>query len=76
MQVNARMVSTKDLLNETGKQICYVGSSRARFKLVLIANLSVEESNEIMANMEIRKTKKPGKALAAAFNAKYKEVVD
>lgn len=66
----------KDLLNETGKQICYVGSSRARFKLVLIANLSVEESNEIMANMEIRKTKKPGKALAAAFNAKYKDVTD
>ena len=64
----------RELFRSGGEQIYYVGSSRARFKLVMIANLSETECDDVIKSMGIRKTKKQGKALAAAFNAKYKEI--
>ena len=65
----------RDLFESGGEQLYYVGSSRARYKLVMIANLSEEDCNEVIRRLQIRKTKKQGKALAAAFNAKYREFV-
>ena len=64
----------KELFDESGKQLYYVGASRARYKLALVANLSEDDSNDLIKQMDIRKTKKMGKAIAAAFNAKYREV--
>ena len=61
----------KELFDESGKQLYYVGASRARYKLALVANLSEADSNDLIKQMDIRKTKKMGKAIAAAFNAKY-----
>ena len=63
-----------ELFGEQGEQLYYVGASRARYKLTLIANLDDDECTEIIKKMDIRKTKKPGKAIAAAFNAKLKEL--
>ena len=62
----------KEQLALSGNQILYVGSSRARFKLTIIGNMSDDDCNELLTLHEIKKSKKPGKALAAAYNAKYK----
>ena len=63
-----------DVFNECAEQIMYVGSSRARYKLFLVANISNDECENILAAKNIRKSKKPEKAFAAMYNAKFKEL--
>lgn len=64
----------RELFESGGEQLYYVGASRARYRLVMIANMSEAECDELIRSLDIRKTKKQGKALAAAFNAKYREI--
>lgn len=64
----------KTTFEDGGEQIMYVGASRARYKLSLIAELSNSECELMLDKLSIKKAKKPGKALAAIFNAKYKEL--
>lgn len=54
----------------------YVGSSRARYKLVLIAGLSDADCEKMLADLNLRKSRKPQKAIATAYNAKYKVIIN
>ena len=65
----------KKKLDSGGDQLLYVGTSRARFKLALIGSLNDQTCSEVLDELKIKKSKKPGKALAAAYNAKYKTLV-
>lgn len=62
-----------DMFTEQHEQIMYVGSSRARFKLSMIAHLNKTECESVLNGMNMKKNKNPGKVLATAYNAKYKE---
>ena len=62
-----------DMFTEQHEQIMYVGSSRARFKLSMIAHLNKIECESVLNGMNMKKSKNPGKVLATAYNAKYKE---
>lgn len=64
----------KEMFETEGDQIMYVGSSRARYKLALIAQMNDEDCIELLNQKGIRKTRKPGKALSTAYNAKFKEI--
>lgn len=64
----------QDMLGKDGNQLLYVGASRAKFKLDLICSIDEETCEELLSEMKIKKTKKPGKALAASLNAKYKTI--
>lgn len=59
------------MLNKS-EQILYVGSSRARYQLALVVEMDDFECNELLDEMHVKKAKKPGKAVAALYNAKYK----
>ncbi len=55
----------------------YVGSSRARYELSLVANISKEECLSLLEKMNIsnsRSSKRPFKSLATFLNAKYMEL--
>lgn len=60
-----------ELFNDLGDKIYYVGTSRARFRLSMIAELDEEECNLLIEKKGIRKRRNVFKALATAFNAKY-----
>ena len=62
------------VFNESAERIMYVGSSRARYKLFLVANINDDECENILAAKNIKKSKKPKKAFAAMYNAKFKEL--
>ena len=75
--LEADAVILVDIDNEalnSGEQILYVGSSRARFKLAMIANISSEDFGVLLAGKDMKKVKKPEKLLATSLNAKYREV--
>lgn len=55
---------------EEGEQLMYVGSSRARFKLTCIANMSEDECLKLMADRGIKHNRNTLKSFATAFNAK------
>lgn len=61
-----------DTIKNGGEQLLYVGSSRARYQLALLAGLSDDECISLLDIMNAKKAKRPGKAVAALFNAKYK----
>ena len=61
----------KDLMKEELEQLLYVGSSRAKYKLNIIANLTEDECNTLIEKFGSRKNKNPYKAFATLFNAKY-----
>lgn len=63
----------KDVFTTNAEQVMYVGASRARYKLFLVANIENAECNTILEDKNIKKTKKPEKAFAAIYNAKFKE---
>ena len=63
-----------DIFQQNIEKIMYVGSSRARYKLFLVANIDNDECETILENKNVKKSKKPEKAFAASYNAKYKEV--
>lgn len=61
-----------DRMLHKGEQLLYVGSSRARYQLALVVEMDDFECNELLDEMNVKKAKKPGKAVAALYNAKYK----
>lgn len=60
----------KDTFDDEGEQLMYVGTSRARFKLSCVANMSEEECLKIMEEREIKHNRNILKSFATAFNAK------
>ena len=62
-----------ELFSKNSEQILYVGSSRARYKLACVVNLTDSQCEEILEKLEARKTKNVKKALATAYNAEYVE---
>ncbi|MBR7179094.1 MAG: ATP-binding domain-containing protein [Oscillospiraceae bacterium] len=59
---------------ENAEQIMYVGSSRARFKLYLIANLSEADCLTLLNDGSGKKIKKPEKSFAVRYNAKFRTI--
>lgn len=55
---------------DQGEQLMYVGSSRARYKLTCIANLSEEECLNLMERRNIKHNRNIYKSFATAFNSK------
>lgn len=74
--LEADVIIIVDLDNEVfttnAEQVMYVGSSRARYKLFLVANIKNAECDAILDAKNIKKTKKAEKAFAAMYNAKFK----
>lgn len=64
-------VKEGNFYDETARNILYVGSSRARFELAIITNLTKDAICCQLDVLEKRHTKNPAKALATAYNAKY-----
>ena len=60
-----------DMFNQSKDKIYYVGTSRARFRLSMIAGLDEKECNQLLEKKGIRKSRNPFKSLATLFNAKY-----
>lgn len=75
--LEADVVIMVDLDNDTfdknAEQVMYVGSSRARYKLSLICNLSEKECEYFIEKHNAKKGKKIEKSFATIFNSKYKE---
>lgn len=59
------------MINEDFSQIMYVGASRAKYRLYVIANMSDDACEGVVQRLGGKRTKKPGKALAALWNAKF-----
>ena len=66
-------VNKKILLDDAAK-VFYVGASRARLKLDVIANLSADDCSAILEKYQINKKRNPQKRLATELNALYKKV--
>lgn len=60
----------KDTFEDEGEQLMYVGTSRARFKLSCIVNLTEDECLSLMEDREIKHNRNILKSFATAFNAK------
>lgn len=63
-----------DVFTDNAEQIMYVGSSRARFNLSLVANINEEACVSMLEKLSIKKSRKPSKAFAALYNAKFKSL--
>lgn len=63
-----------DVFDKNAEQVMYVGSSRARYKLSLICNLSNEECEHFIEKNNAKKGKKVEKSFATLFNSKHKEL--
>ncbi len=55
---------------QQGEQLMYVGTSRARFKLSCVVNMSEKECLEVMEKRKIKYNRNTFKSFATAFNAK------
>lgn len=60
----------RDTFAEEGEQLMYVGTSRARFKLSCVVNMSEKECLEVMEERKIKYNRNTFKSFATAFNAK------
>lgn len=60
----------KDTFTDEGEQLMYVGTSRARFKLSCVVNMSEAECLKLMQDREIKHNRNILKSFATAFNAK------
>ena len=60
-------------LESEGERLLYVGSSRAKFKLHLLVNMTDEECSQVLESMGEKKRKNPCKSIAPIWNAKYIE---
>ena len=60
----------KDTFEDEGEQLMYVGTSRARFKLSCIVNMTEDECLLLMEDREIKHNRNILKSFATAFNAK------
>ena len=76
--LEADVVIMVDLDNDTfennAEQVMYVGSSRARYKLSFICNLSEKECEYLIKKNNAKKGKKVEKSFATLFNSKYREL--
>lgn len=63
-----------DIFAKNAEQVMYVGSSRARYELFLICNLSENECENFIKKHNAKKGKIIEKSFATLFNAKYKEI--
>lgn len=61
-------------IETVGRNIIYVGSSRARFELAAIISISEDEICTCLDEFKTRHGKKPSKSLATFFNAKLVEM--
>lgn len=64
----------KETFADEGEQLMYVGTSRARFKLSCVANMSEAECLTVMEEREIRHNRNILKSFATAFNAKVLQI--
>ena len=62
----------KNIMREELEQLLYVGASRAKYKLNIIANLTEDECSLLIEKMGYRRTNNPYKAFATLFNSRYK----
>lgn len=60
----------KDTFSDEGEQLMYVGTSRARFKLTCIVNMSEVECLKLMEDRKIKYNRNAFKSFATAFNTK------
>lgn len=60
-----------EYFDSLGDKITYVGASRAKYRLSIIASLSSEECIRLLNNFGLKKVKKPEKNFASYFNSKY-----
>lgn len=60
----------KDSFFGQGEQLMYVGTSRARYKLSCIMNMTEEQCLELMEERDIKHNRNVLKSFATAFNAK------
>lgn len=65
----------KSMFSNQGEQLMYVGSSRARFKLSCIVNLSEEECVQLMDERGIKHNRNTFKSFATAFNSKILQMI-
>lgn len=76
--LEADVVIMVDLDNDTfendAEQVMYVGSSRARYKLSLICNLSEKVCEYFIEKQNAKKGKIVEKSFATLFNSKYREL--
>lgn len=63
-----------NVFNNNEEKIMYVGASRARYKLSLVANLKENECIEVLEEFDENASKNPMKKLATVFNTKYKKI--
>lgn len=63
-----------NVFNNNDEKIMYVGSSRARYKLSLIANLDESDCVDVLEKLNENPSKNPMKKLATVFNTKYKKL--
>jgi DNA helicase IV len=64
---------TRDELTVEGDSVLYVGSSRAKYRLMLICDVDERDCDDILSEHGMKKAKKPVKAMAAMYNAKLRE---
>lgn len=64
----------KGTFAEEGEQLMYVGTSRARFKLSCIVNMSEDECLKLMEDRDIKHNRNTFKSFATAFNAKVLQI--
>ena len=57
-----------------GERLMYVGSSRAKFKLSIIANMGEDDCLSALENLGEKKKRNPGKGIATLLNAKYIDI--
>lgn len=62
-----------NMFDKNYEQILYVGASRARHRLYMIANLTDEECVMLLRKKDVMKARRPKKELASLINAKYKK---
>lgn len=60
----------RDTFKDDGEQLMYVGTSRARFKLSCIINMTEDECLSLMDKRDIKHNRNIYKSFATAFNAK------
>ena len=61
----------ENCLEGEGERLLYVGSSRAKFKLDIIVNMTDEKCLEVLEAMGEKKRRNPCKSIATMWNAKY-----
>ena len=60
----------RSIFDSNGEQLMYVGTSRARYKLSCIVDMTEDDCVQIMENRGIKYNRNILKSFATAFNAK------